>query len=435
MSTLNSVTYDANGATEGTVPVDVNEYESDAEVTVLGNTGQLKRTGYDFGGWSDGTTTYNADATFKITSNVKLSAVWVPHKYTVVFLPGADDVTGTMNPQQFEYDKPQALTANAYTRSGWSFKCWVDKSGRRYYYGDEYENLSEEDGGIVELTATWNSNSTPVSGVTLDKSTLNLEVGASQKLKATVTPKDAIQTVSWASADSSIAKVAKDGTVTAVKAGKTSITVTTDDGGKTAKCTVTVTEKASSSDSSSDSNSGKTVKEVKDTAKTQIEGARSQSKLASYKEDQQIQIINLVADYKKKLEQATTKAQVDKLMAEFNSALKAIPTAAAINKANNDTTKKISSTGITLKSVKAGKKKLTVKWTPKSSVFAGYQISYRIKGKKWKTVNVAGAKKSSKVIKKLKKGKKYQVKVRGYKKVGNKTVYGKYSKTKAKKVK
>ncbi len=40
-----SVTYDANGATSGTVPVDSNSYAAGATVTVLGNTGALPRQG------------------------------------------------------------------------------------------------------------------------------------------------------------------------------------------------------------------------------------------------------------------------------------------------------------------------------------------------------------------------------------------------------
>jgi hypothetical protein len=47
-----SVTYDANGADSGAVPVDSNLYYSDDTVTVLGNPGGLTKAGYTFGGWS-----------------------------------------------------------------------------------------------------------------------------------------------------------------------------------------------------------------------------------------------------------------------------------------------------------------------------------------------------------------------------------------------
>ena len=80
-----------------------------------------------------------------------------------------------------------------------------------------------------------------VTGVTLDKTTLNLVVGSSEKLTATVTPNNATdKTVEWKSSDSAIASVDGSGNVTAVKAGSATITVTTKDGSKTASCTVTV---------------------------------------------------------------------------------------------------------------------------------------------------------------------------------------------------
>jgi uncharacterized protein YjdB len=83
-----------------------------------------------------------------------------------------------------------------------------------------------------------------VTGVKLDKSTLSLEEGATGNLVATVAPSTASdKTVTFASSDAAIATVDNTGKVTAVKAGNADITVTTKDGGKTAKCELTVTAK------------------------------------------------------------------------------------------------------------------------------------------------------------------------------------------------
>ena len=83
-----------------------------------------------------------------------------------------------------------------------------------------------------------------VTGVTLDKSTLSLEEGATGNLVATVAPSTATdKTVTFASSDAEVATVDNTGKVTAVKAGNADITVTTKDGNKTAKCTLTVTAK------------------------------------------------------------------------------------------------------------------------------------------------------------------------------------------------
>lgn len=75
--------------------------------------------------------------------------------------------------------------------------------------------------------------------ITLDKKDLRLEVGSSDTLKAVVTPANA--TVNWRSENPDIADV-KDGTVTAVAAGKTTVIASIDTDVE-AKCIVTVTEK------------------------------------------------------------------------------------------------------------------------------------------------------------------------------------------------
>ena len=79
-----TVTYDANGAESGDVPTDGNEYESGTAVTVLGNTGDLMKTGYRFDGWQidkEGTV-YTAGETFNITSNITLYAKWTARALT-----------------------------------------------------------------------------------------------------------------------------------------------------------------------------------------------------------------------------------------------------------------------------------------------------------------------------------------------------------------
>ncbi len=83
---------------------------------------------------------------------------------------------------------------------------------------------------------------------------------------------------------------------------------------------------------------------------------------------------------------------------------------------------------VKIKSIKAGKKKFTVKWK-KAKHARKYKVYYRVKGtKKWKSKTV---KKTSCTVKKLKSKKTYQVRVRAI----NLTLKGKYSKTKTVKVK
>lgn len=98
----------------------------------------------------------------------------------------------------------------------------------------------------AECLVTVISESTvPVTGVQLDKSTLDLETGANFTLTASVKPVNATNRgVSWSSNDNNVATVSNLGQVTAVAAGTAIITVTTDEGSFTADCTVTVTDPA-----------------------------------------------------------------------------------------------------------------------------------------------------------------------------------------------
>lgn len=83
-----------------------------------------------------------------------------------------------------------------------------------------------------------------VSGVTLNRSAVSIEEGKGAQLSASVHPSEADNnSVTWKSDAPSIATVTPKGYVSAKKAGSTTITVTTEDGGKTATCSVTVKEK------------------------------------------------------------------------------------------------------------------------------------------------------------------------------------------------
>ena len=83
-----------------------------------------------------------------------------------------------------------------------------------------------------------------VNNVYLDKTSAEITVGDEIILTATITPENATnKNVRWSSSNTSVASVDNDGKVTAMNTGYTTITVTTEDGEKTATCEVTVTEK------------------------------------------------------------------------------------------------------------------------------------------------------------------------------------------------
>ena len=113
--------------------------------------------------------------------------------------------------------------------------------------GTQYRCMVSNSAGSVTssaatLTVQAKPASVPVTGVSLDKDTLSLYTGERATLTATVAPSDAAnQNVTWQSNNANVATI-DNGTVTAVGAGNATITVTTQDGGKTDTCTVTVKE-------------------------------------------------------------------------------------------------------------------------------------------------------------------------------------------------
>jgi uncharacterized protein YjdB len=116
---------------------------------------------------------------------------------------------------------------------------WQDVDGK--YIGlDHQVNLGANGTHVGAATPP---DDVPVTGVSVTPAGTSVGVGATTILTATVSPSNATnQSVTWASSHSSVATVSSTGVVTGVAAGSATITVTTQDGGHTATCTVTVIE-------------------------------------------------------------------------------------------------------------------------------------------------------------------------------------------------
>ena len=100
------------------------------------------------------------------------------------------------------------------------------------YKGTAAEEYAKENGfKFIEI-------SDPTS-VSLNKTSLTLDVGKSHTLTKTVSPSNAVTSYTWSSSNTSVATVDGNGKVTAKKAGTATITVKTSNG-KTANCKVTV---------------------------------------------------------------------------------------------------------------------------------------------------------------------------------------------------
>ena len=95
------------------------------------------KTGYTFGGWT-GTDLDGITQTVTIpsgsTGDRAYTANWTTHTYSVQF-NGNGATGGEMSAQSFTYDEPKELTANAYTRTGYTFTGWntaADGTGTAY---------------------------------------------------------------------------------------------------------------------------------------------------------------------------------------------------------------------------------------------------------------------------------------------------------------
>jgi len=243
---LNNKSYDVTFNSDGGTSVETQTIKKNK--TAKKPTNPTKE-GYIFDAW------YYDDAIFdfdtKITEDITLTAKWIEHSETdkdeqnfiVRFdTKGGNTLTSIVVKEGMLLDKP----ANP-TKDGYEFVSWQ-------LNGVDFD-FTKEITSDITLIATWkevkkpenNKPVTPtpkptvnVSGVSISKSSLNLKVGESDTLTATVKPNNATnKTVTWSSSNNNVATVT-NGKVVAVGKGTATITVTAS--GKTATCTVTVTE-------------------------------------------------------------------------------------------------------------------------------------------------------------------------------------------------
>lgn len=112
--------------------------------------------------------------------------------------------------------------------------------GAAYLYDSELKEIALTKPEAVNIAIAPAKEYIPVTGITLDISALTLEEGEMASLKATILPIGAsVPDVIWTSSDEKVVKVS-DGIIKAISEGQATITATTEEGGFTASCFVTV---------------------------------------------------------------------------------------------------------------------------------------------------------------------------------------------------
>ena len=146
-----TVTYNGNGSTSGIAPTDNNSpYGSGATVSVLGNTGNLIKTGYSFANWntsvSGNGTSYTPGSTFIISSNTPLYAQWVLGGTVTVAYDGNGNTGGlvpTDNSSPYTNGATVTVLGNTggLTNVGFTFANWntaANGSGISYNSGSTF---------------------------------------------------------------------------------------------------------------------------------------------------------------------------------------------------------------------------------------------------------------------------------------------------------
>lgn len=175
-----TVAYNGNGNTSGTAPTDGSTpYASGANVTVLGNTGSMAKTGNLFSGWNtkaDGTgTSYAAGEVFSITSPVMLFAEWTSNP-VVAYRPNGG--TGTINNTTAASGSTITLSnGSGFTRTNYLLTRWdTSATGNGTPYSKS-DSITMPANGLV-LFAVWtlDPNSTTTTTTTTTTSTTTTTV-------------------------------------------------------------------------------------------------------------------------------------------------------------------------------------------------------------------------------------------------------------------
>ena len=110
-------------------------------------------TGYIHGEWSG-----NGK---NITGDTSITMSYAPISYTIVFDKNRDTANGKTPSQSMRYDQKSNLTANGFSRDGYTFSGWNTKqnaSGQQYSDKQSVMNLTDKNGDTVTLYAQWVEN-------------------------------------------------------------------------------------------------------------------------------------------------------------------------------------------------------------------------------------------------------------------------------------
>ena len=172
-----------------------------------------------------------------VAVNTPVTGVTVSPTASTINVGGTQQLTATVAPSN-------ATNKTVTWSSGNTAVATVSTSGlvTGVAAGTAVITSNTQDGGKTATSSvTVTATTIPVTGVSASPATATVNVGGTQQLTATVAPSNATnKTVTWTSGNTAVATVSTSGLVTGVSAGTATITITTQDGAKTAASVITV---------------------------------------------------------------------------------------------------------------------------------------------------------------------------------------------------
>ncbi len=198
------------------------------------------KEGYIFDNWYVDNVIF--DFATRITKDMTIEARWIEEgsegTYTITF-----DTNGGTEIKKLSVKKDDTIIKPTDpTRDGYKFMGWE-------YLGEPWDFTKPVKENMT-LVATWekieNGDKVKVESIKLSNTSITLKVGATKRITATITPKNASNTtITWTSSNPKVATVDKNGNIRGIKAGTATITATIDGVKATVKVTVTGTSTVS----------------------------------------------------------------------------------------------------------------------------------------------------------------------------------------------
>ena len=182
-------------AATGTMEKQILTYDTAANLTL----NSFEKPNYTFVRWNaqaDGQGVIYTDGqpvlnlTEEDGATVNLYAEWEGNQYRVIFDKNNENATGTMEPQEFNYDVTQELNSNTYTLDHYKFVGWNTKAdGTGTHYDNEQAVVNLSTGEDVTLYAEWKElSSTLQTGASVNAILRNINGDATTFTHYTGTP-------------------------------------------------------------------------------------------------------------------------------------------------------------------------------------------------------------------------------------------------------